>query len=80
MQIIQKYVKGVQRFDSVRVFVKHAYELYDAMIVFLQIVHTFHINTQKETDRQTDKQRERYKEGHTEIERQPYRQMTSDKK
>ena len=43
MQIIQEYVKGVRRFDSLRVFVKHAYELYDAMIAFIQIVYTFHI-------------------------------------
>ena len=40
--VIQKYVKGVQRFNSLRVFIKHAYERYDAMITFIQIVYTFH--------------------------------------
>ena len=33
--IKQKYVKGVQRFDSLRVFIMHAYEQYDAMITFM---------------------------------------------
>ena len=41
--VIQKYVKGVRCFDSLRVFIKHAYEQYDAVITFIQIVYTFHI-------------------------------------
>ena len=31
-QIIQEYVKGVRRFDSLGVFIKHAHEQYDVMI------------------------------------------------
>ena len=37
------YVKGVRRFDSLRVFIKHAYEQYDAMnITIIQVVFTIH--------------------------------------
>ena len=36
-QVIQKYVKSVRRFDSLRVFIKHVHEQYDAMITFIQI-------------------------------------------
>ena len=42
-QIIQEYVKGMQRIDSLRVFIKHAYEQYEVMITFIKIVYTFHI-------------------------------------
>ena len=35
------YVKGVRSFDSLRVFIKHAHEQYDAMkITMIQIVST----------------------------------------
>ena len=37
--IMPRYVKGVQHFDSLRVFIRHAYEQYDAMITFIQIVY-----------------------------------------
>ena len=41
--VMQKYVKGVQHFNSLRVFIEHAHEQYDKMITFIQIVYTFHI-------------------------------------
>ena len=39
-----KYAKSLRRFESLRVFINHAPEQYDAMIAFIQIVDTLHID------------------------------------
>ena len=44
-QVIQNYNQRRATFRLVRAFIKHAYELYEALITFIQLVYTFHSPT-----------------------------------